>query len=182
MARRRSEEERARRLAAIRQVRQYPDPVLRQAGRPVVEFGDGTASLAERMFSLMDDAQGVGLAAPQIGILQRLFVYELEGEKVVCANPEITDRSDEVEVGSEGCLSLDVLLQADSDLPVERHVAVSLRAVDEHGRPFERRAEGLEARVIQHELDHLDGRLILDRTDAEHRRAALRLLRDADFR
>ena len=182
MARRKSSPtDAAARRQAIAQIRQFPDPVLRQASRPVTAFDDDLAALAGRMVRIMHDANGAGLAAPQLGILQRLFVYQLadDEEPVALVNPEIVARSDETEAGGEGCLSLQVLLEAEHDVAVERALRVTVRALDIDGTPLELEAEGMEARVIQHELDHLDGVLIVDRAAKDDRRDAMRMLRGA---
>jgi len=177
----REAESRERRRLALAQVRQFPDPVLKQPSRAVEEFDDDLAALAKRMVSLMDDAHGAGLAAPQIGLLRRMFVYEVSEEDgpVVVVNPEIVEASEEKVVGGEGCLSISFLIDERHDVPVERHERIRLRAQDIDGNVVERDVEGHEARVIQHELDHLDGILILDRTTREARGEALRVLRRA---
>jgi peptide deformylase len=147
----------------------------------VEEFDDDLAALARRMVSLMNDAHGAGLAAPQIGLLRRVFVYEVSEEDgpVVVVNPEIVERSDEMVVDGEGCLSISLLIDERHDVPVERSARIRLRAQDVDGTVVERDIEGHEARVVQHELDHLDGILILDRTTREARGDALRVLRRA---
>jgi peptide deformylase len=172
------EDEEARRSAQA-QIRQFPDPVLQQRARDVERFDDDLEALAERMIRLMRQAHGAGLAAPQIGLLRRLFVYQAgeDAEPAALVNPEIVEASDETAVEAEGCLSLDVLIRSDLAIPVERPVRVRVRARDVHGEPVERDVEGHEARVIQHELDHLDGTLILDRAAPEARREAMRALR-----
>jgi len=169
----RDPQEEARRLAALGQIRQYPDPVLRMAAPEVEEFDEDLARLAERMKSLMVDAFGLGLAAPQVGILRRMFVFQAnEDEVAALVNPVIVERSDEAEADEEGCLSLQGVR-----VPVERNVSVTVEARDETGEAVRLELEGLPARVAQHELDHLDGTLILDRTDEESRRNAMGLLR-----
>jgi peptide deformylase len=177
----REAESRERRRHALAQVRQFPDPVLKQRSRAVEEFDDDLAALARRMVSLMNDAHGAGLAAPQIGLLRRVFVYEVSEEDgpVVVVNPEIVERSDEMVVDGEGCLSISLLIDERHDVPVERSARIRLRAQDVDGTVVERDIEGHEARVVQHELDHLDGILILDRTTREARGDALRVLRRA---
>ena len=169
-------EREARRQLALAQVRQYPDPVLRMRANEVEHFDEPLATLTERMGSLMQEARGVGLAATQIGILQRVFVYQGAEDAPVTAlvNPRIVSMSDEQETGDEGCLSLGASTVI---APVARSVRISVEAVSPEGEPIAIEAEGLEARVIQHEVDHLDGVLTLDRTDAEHRRAVLAQLR-----
>ena len=120
----------------------------------------------------MHEAQGVGLAATQVGVLRRLFVFVDQGEDRVLVNPTIVERAQETTVEDEGCLSLrDVLV------PVERPVAVTIEGVDGSGSAVRLELEEPTARVVQHELDHLDGVLIIDRTDEESRRAALARLR-----
>ena len=169
-------ERQARRQAALAQVRQYPDNVLRMRASEVEEFDDALRSLVERMGRLMQEARGVGLAAPQVGMLQRLLVYQRSEEAPIVAlvNPRIVETSDERETADEGCLSLRA---ASVVVPVERPNAVTVEGVSPGGDSLRIEAEGLEARVIQHEVDHLDGVLILDRTDEQHRRAALAQLR-----
>jgi len=169
-------EREARRQLALAQIRQYPDPVLRLTARQVEEFDDGLAALVERMGRLMLEARGVGLAAPQIGISRRVLVYQPSEEEPVTGlvNPQITSRSDETESADEGCLSLGA---AAVIVPVERPVAVTIEAASPDGRALTIEAEGLEARVLQHEVDHLDGVLTFDRATPEARRAALAELR-----
>ncbi len=158
---------------ALSQIRQYPDPALRMRAREVTEFDEFLLQLVERMFNLMGDAQGVGLAANQVGTLQRVFVFDLEGEgPQAVVNPELTMVSDEKETDEEGCLSLEEIR-----VPVERSTKVTLDGVNPAGEPVHFELEGLSARVVQHELDHLDGVLIIDRTGTEHRKQALGELR-----
>ena len=175
----RDPEQEARRRLALAQIRQYPDPVLRMRAREVERFDDDLARLVDRMKTLMHDASGVGLAATQVGILRRLFVFqrtagdeEAEPETVAVVNPTIVDRGEETEVDDEGCLSLQGVL-----VPVERATRLVLEGVDEHGNPVRYELAELPARVVQHEVDHLDGTLILDRTTDEARREALGTLR-----
>ena len=165
-----------RRLAALDQIRQFGDPVLRAPALEITEFDEALADEAERMAAIMADARGVGLAAPQVGSLRRLVVVRFgeEGEQVLAlCNPRITWRSDEEETDSEGCLSI-----GEISVDVSRALAIRVEARDIMGRPLELEPEGFAARVLQHELDHLDGVLILDRTAPEQRREALRALRD----
>ena len=166
---------RAREMVARSQIRQYPEPVLRAPATAVSEFSDDLRALVERMVRLMDDANGVGLAGNQVGLLRRVLVYHPDredSEARALVNPEIVERSEETLSDEEGCLSLGPLR-----VPVERHVGVSVQAHDEHGEPVRVAAEGLEARILQHEIDHLDGVLIIDRTTPEARREALAALR-----
>jgi peptide deformylase len=137
---------------------------------------DDVQRLAERMVDVMDRAHGVGLAAPQLGILRRILVYRAgeDDDAKVLINPQLTERSDETEVGTEGCLSL---LGGELQVPVERHSRVRVAGLDAAGNPVDHDAEGFEARVIQHEIDHLDGVLIFDRAADGERREALRELR-----
>jgi peptide deformylase len=165
-----------RRRRALAQVRQYGDPVLRASARPVDVFDDELRSEVARMGALMNDSLGIGLAATQVGILHRLLVYRVEPDAPVNAlvNPVIEFFSDDEEWAEEGCLSLPAV-----HVEVERAVFVRVRAMDEHGDDVVVEASGLEARVIQHELDHLDGVLILDRTPKDQRKEAMRALREA---
>jgi peptide deformylase len=169
-------ETRARRDAALRHVRQYGDPVLRSRALPVEVFDEALGDEVRRMAGLMDQALGIGLAATQLGNMHRLLVYRVEpdGPLGVLVNPELEFRSDEVETMEEGCLSLPAV-----SVEVERPVHVRVRAQDEHGAPVQVEASGLEARVIQHEIDHLDGVLILDRTTRDQRKQAMRAMREA---
>lgn len=166
----------ATRRLALAQIRQYPDPVLRLQAQEVEAFDADLAQLAERMARLMQDARGVGLAATQVGILRRVVVLQTDGEEEprVLVNPAILDRSDLTEEDTEGCLSLQGVV-----VPVERAVSVRVEARDADGAPVELELEGLAARVAQHEVDHLDGVLIVDRTTPEGRREALAVLRQA---
>lgn len=165
-------EREARRLVALSRIRQYGDGVLRMRAREVESFDDDLRRLVERMTALMHEANGVGLAATQVGVLRRVFVFVDDGEDRVLVNPVITKRSDDNETDDEGCLSLrDVLV------PVERPSAVTIEGVDATGEPVKLDLEVPSARIVQHEVDHLDGVLIIDRTDDESRRAALATLR-----
>ena len=167
----------ARRAAALAHVRKFGDPVLRTRARPVEQFDDALRSEIARMGELMRDALGVGLAATQVGVLHRLLVYRVQQQAPVAAlvNPEIEWTGKEAESMEEGCLSLPRVL-----VEVERPIHVRVRALDEHGEPVLVEASGLEARVIQHEIDHLDGVLILERTSREQRKEAMRTLREAE--
>jgi peptide deformylase len=166
-------EREARRQLALAQIRQYPDPVLRMEARPVEEFDDDLRRLAARMGELMKEANGVGLAATQVGVLQRLFVFAPEEDTVATlVNPEIVRRSDELDTDDEGCLSLQGVT-----VPVERSAAVRIEGRDEHGESVGYDLEEMAARIAQHELDHLDGTLIVDRTTPEARREAMAVLR-----
>ena len=164
----------ARRRIALAQVRQYPDPALRMRANEVSEFDQGLAQLVERLEHLLHDANGLGLAATQIGVLQRVFVFQPdpETEPVALVNPAFTETSDERVADDEGCLSLQGVV-----IPVERHERVTVEGKSPTGEDVRLELEGLPARVAQHELDHLDGILILDRTTAEARREALAILR-----
>jgi peptide deformylase len=166
-------EREARRRLALAQIRQYPDTALRMEARPVEAFDDDLRALAGRMKALMHDAVGAGLAATQVGVLQRLFVLQVgDGEVVAVCNPELETRGKETLVDDEGCLSIQGVL-----LPVERLAAITLRGRDENGDEVEYELEEPYSRIAQHETDHLDGVLIIDRTTPEARREALSLLR-----
>jgi peptide deformylase len=162
------------RRTALAQIRQYGDASLRLAARPVEDFDEDFARLVRRMKRLMVDANGVGLAATQVGVLRRVLVFqEDEGEEPrALVNPVIVDRSAELTVEDEGCLSLQGVL-----VPVERAAAVIVEAKDETGADVRLELVEPDARVVQHEVDHLDGVLIIDRTTPEARREALAILR-----
>jgi peptide deformylase len=164
-----------RRNAALSQVVKFGDPVLKSKASPVTEFDERLAHQADRMIGLMRDAIGVGLAATQLGALRRMLVFQVgpDAEPTVMVNPEIEWRSEDAAMAEEGCLSIPGVV-----VDVERPLFVRARAVDVRGEPFTVEASGLEARVIQHEVDHLDGVLMLDRTEKEQRKGALRALRE----
>jgi peptide deformylase len=164
-----------RRAAALAQVIKFGEPVLRSAASPVTEFDEVLAAEADRMVGLMREAIGVGLAATQLGTLRRMLVFQVgsEAEPTVLVNPEIEWRSQDEATAEEGCLSLPGVV-----VDVERPLHVRARAVDPKGESLSIEASGLEARVIQHEVDHLDGVLMLDRATRDQRRAALRALRE----
>jgi peptide deformylase len=165
----------ARRDAALAHVRKFGDPVLKTKARPVERFDEALRDEARRMGLLMDDALGIGLAATQVGVLHRLLVYRVQNGAPLAAlaNPVIAWSSKEEEIAEEGCLSLPSV-----HVEVERPVHIRVNAQDEFGEPIVIEASGLEARVIQHEMDHLDGVLILDRTPRDQRKEAMRVLRE----
>jgi peptide deformylase len=169
---RRDAEAEARRRLALAQIRQYPDPALRMRANEVETFDEELARLADRMTALMHDAHGVGLAATQVGVLRRLFVFNDGEEDHALANPRIVETSSMVEIDDEGCLSLGPVR-----VPVERSLEITLEAQDLTGAPVRLELEAIAARVVQHELDHLDGVLIVQRTDDASRREALAMLR-----
>jgi peptide deformylase len=165
----------ARRAAALSHVRQFGDPVLKTRALAVERFDDELRAEVARMAAIMRDGLGVGLAATQLGVMHRLLVYQVGQDAPLAAlvNPEIEWASQGAEAFEEGCLSLPGV-----HVDVERPVHVRVRARDEHGDELSVEASGLEARVIQHEVDHLDGVLILDRTTREQRKEAMRALRE----
>jgi peptide deformylase len=167
----------ARRAAALAHIRRFGDPVLKSRAARVDRFDAGLLDQVERMAGLMNDALGIGLAAPQIGVSQQLLVYRVgpDGPLVALINPEVEWSSSEAEPAEEGCLSIPGIL-----VDVERPVHVRVRAQDERGDERVVEASGLEARVIQHEVDHLNGVLILDRTTKDQRKEAIRAWRDAE--
>jgi peptide deformylase len=169
----RDPETEARRQLALAQIRQYGDPALRLKAHEVTEFDDDLHRLVDRMVALMHDAQGVGLAATQVGVLRRLFVFEPDedGPRAI-VNPVVVERADETAADEEGCLSLQGVR-----VPVERSVNVTLEGKDPNGEDVRYELDTYGSRVVQHELDHLDGVLIIDRTDDEHRKEALATLR-----
>ena len=167
----------ARRAAAMAFIRRWGDPVLKSRATAVDRFDEGLREQVARMGAIMNDAMGVGLAAPQVGLSQRLLVYRVghEAPLIAVVNPEIEWSSKEEEEMEEGCLSLPGV-----HIDVDRNVHVRVRAQDEHGDPRLIEASGLEARVLQHEIDHLNGVLITDRASREQRKEAIRTLRDLD--
>src|SRR5437588_2136817 len=166
----------ARRAAALARIRRFGDPVLRTRARVVEHLDDALRDEIGQMSALMGDALGVGLAAPQVGILHRLLVYRVQQQAPVAVliNPEVEWTGKETDEMEEGCLSLPGV-----HVNVERPVHVRVGALDADGERIVVEASGLEARVIQHEVDHLDGVLILDRTSREQRKEAVRALRAA---
>jgi peptide deformylase len=166
-------EREARRRIALAQIRQYPDAALKMKARPVEEFDDELKSLVGRMKLLMVDAAGIGLAATQVGVLRRVFVFQNEDDELLAvANPEIVERSDQTEIADEGCLSIQRIT-----VPVERALEVTIVGKDENGEDVRYELDGYAARCVQHETDHLDGVLMIDRTTPVARREALGLLR-----
>jgi len=164
-----------RREAALAQVVKFGDPVLKSKASPVREFGPELRAEVERMVGIMRDAMGVGLAATQVGILRRLLVFQAgpDSEPTALVNPEVEWLSEEAVVAEEGCLSLPRV-----SMDVERPLHARLGGLDVDGEPVWIEASGLEARVLQHEIDHLDGVLILDRAPRAQRKGALRALRE----
>jgi len=169
-------ETRARRDAAMRLIRRFGDPVLRARALPVERFDETLRQELARMGELMHDALGVGLAATQLGVLHRALVFRTDPEEPVTAlvNPELEWSSEELESAEEGCLSLPGV-----HVEVERPARVKVRGRDGEGQELVIEAEGLQARVIQHEIDHLDGVLILDRISRQERKEAMRAMREA---
>jgi peptide deformylase len=165
----------ARRQAALARLRVFGDPALRTKASEVTSFDEALAEEIARMGQLMSDALGVGLAATQLGVMHRVLVYRAgpDAPFVAVVNPQLEWASDEEEPAEEGCLSLPGVA-----VDVERPIHVRVKARDETGEPILLEASGLEARVIQHEMDHLEGILILDRTSREQRKEALRILRE----
>ncbi len=164
-----------RREAALSHVVKFGDPVLKSKASPVSEFGPELRAEIERMMGIMQDGMGVGLAATQLGLLRRLLVFQAaaESEPTALVNPEVEWLSEEGSIAEEGCLSLPRV-----SVDVERPLHVRVRGRDGEGEEIEIEASGLEARVLQHEIDHLDGILILDRTTRAQRKGALRALRE----
>jgi peptide deformylase len=166
-------ERETRRRFALAQIRQYPDAALKMQARPVEEFDEQLVKLVDRMKQLMHDASGIGLAATQVGVLQRLFVFQPDDDEArAVVNPQLVELSEETEVSDEGCLSIQGVT-----VPVERAVRVTLVGQDEHGADVRYELDGYEARCAQHETDHLDGVLMIDRTTPAARKEALAILR-----
>lgn len=154
-------------------IRTFGDPVLKTRAAPVESFDESLVRLTQDMLATMRDYEGVGLAANQVGRLKRVFVAAIEDEEYVIVNPVLTDWSETTESVPEGCLSIPGIL-----VDVERPTGVTVSGLDVSGRPLQIRASDLLARVLQHEVDHLDGVLILDRTDRPSRKAAMREWRE----
>jgi peptide deformylase len=165
----------ARRQAALARLRVFGDPALRTKAKDVTDFDDALAEEVARMGQLMSDALGVGLAATQLGVMHRVLVYRAgpDAPFVAVVNPQLEWASDDQETAEEGCLSLPGVA-----VDVDRPIYVRVNARDAAGEAILLEASGLEARVIQHEMDHLEGVLILDRTSREERKEALRVLRE----
>lgn len=168
-------ERRERREAALAEVVKFGDPVLKSKASPVASFGPELRAEVERMIAIMRDGMGVGLAATQVGILRRMLVFQAgqDSEPTGLVNPELEWLSDEVVLAEEGCLSLPRVA-----MDVERPLHARVAGYDIEGEQVKIEASGLEARVLQHEMDHLDGVLILDRAPRAQRKAALRALRE----
>ncbi len=166
-----------RREAALAQVIKFGDPVLKSKASPVANFGPELRAEVERMIAIMRDGMGVGLAATQLGVLRRLLVFQAgsDGEPTALVNPTIEWSSEEATIAEEGCLSLPRV-----SMDVERPLHIRVSGRDAEGEAVKIEASGLEARVLQHEIDHLDGILILDRTSRDQRKGALRALREGD--
>jgi len=167
----------ARREAALRHIVKFGDPVLKSSAQPIAVFDDALRAEIQRMGQLMSDSLGIGLAANQVGRLRRLLVYRVEEDSPIQAlvNPQIEWASKDEEWFEEGCLSLPRV-----HVDVERPIHVRVRARDGMGEEVLVEASGLEARVIQHEMDHLDGVLIVDRAPRDQRREAMRILHELD--
>jgi len=160
----------------LERLRTFGDPTLRQTTRPVTDFDARIEKLAQLMFAVMEREEGVGLAAPQIGLLSRIMVWrhpEKDDERHVFVNPQIIERSEECCVETEGCLSLPGAI-----IEISRSQEILVEAQDTEGKPLQMKLEGMPARVVQHEVDHLDGCLILDRASPEDRRRVLSELRE----
>lgn len=172
-----TEQEKELRAAALAEVRVYGDPVLRSRASDVTEFGEELIAESARMVEIMRDAMGVGLAATQLGVLRRLLVFQAgsDATPTAVANPEVEWLSEELATAEEGCLSLPGI-----GVDVERSLFARVRGKDARGEPLVLEASGLEARVLQHEIDHLDGVLILDRTSRDQRKGAMRALREGE--
>ena len=166
-----------RREAALQHVRKFGDPVLKSRAPEIRSFGPELCREADRMVAIMRDAVGVGLAATQLGVMHRLLVFQAgpDATPTAVVNPRIEWLSDDLAVAEEGCLSLPRV-----SVDVERPLFARVSGVDVAGAPLEVEASGLEARVLQHEIDHLDGMLMIDRAPRDQRKAALRALREGE--
>jgi peptide deformylase len=154
-------------------IRAFGDPVLKTRASPVESFDGSLSHLAEEMLATMREHEGVGLAANQVGRLKRILVAAVEEEEFVLVNPVVEEAAATIEKELEGCLSIPGI-----QVEVERPTAVTVSALDASGAPLKIEASDLLARILQHEIDHLDGVLILDRTDRESRKAAMREMRE----
>jgi peptide deformylase len=165
----------ARREAALARVLKFGDPVLKSKASPVTRFDEELAAGIERMLAIMHDGMGVGLAATQIGILRRLLVFQAghDAEPSALINPDLSWVSEGIALAEEGCLSIPRVT-----VDVERPLHVRVTGLDPDGNEVLIEASGLEARVLQHEVDHLDGVLILDRTTRDQRKGAMRAIRE----
>lgn len=152
----------------VRKITEFPETVLGQVGQPVTEFNAELEALCADMFETMYDAEGVGLAAPQIGLNLRLFVMDCDGIKLIAANPEVISTEGE-QSGQEGCLSVGKVPAV-----VVRPQKARLRAQDEKGEWYERDAEGYAARAFMHETDHCDGKLFIDHLPRLRREMVIR--------
>ena len=161
---------------AILNIRIIGDPVLRTVADPVTEFGPELAKLVADMTETMEDVDGAGLAAPQVGISRRVFTYRIDGVEGHIINPVLENSGDYQEDQVEGCLSIPGL-----GFPVRRFRSTRITGVDMHGNPVTVEGEGMLARCFQHENDHLDGILYTDRLEGEDRKAALRSIRNANY-
>ncbi|WP_034269768.1 peptide deformylase [Actinospica robiniae] len=160
---------------AIRPIRLFGDPVLRTPAEPVVDFDKELRNLIRDLTETMIDAPGSGLAAPQLGVSLRVFTYHVDGVTGHLVNPSL-DLSEETQDGNEGCLSI-----PDLSFPCTRALRVVAKGFNEHGEPVELEGSEVLARCVQHETDHLDGILFVDRLDREQRKAALRAIRQAEW-
>ena len=161
---------------AVRPIRLFGDPVLRVPAESVVDFDRSLRKLVKDLTDTMLEAPGAGLAAPQIGVGLRVFTYDIGDELGHLVNPEIVTRSADCQDGDEGCLSFPGLAY-----PTERAMSVVARGFNVHGDPLEIDATELMARCVQHEIDHLDGVLFIDRLDAEQRKLAMKDIREAEW-
>ena len=161
---------------AILSIRIIGDPVLRTVADPVTDFGPELAKLVADMMETMEDVEGAGLAAPQVGVSKRVFTYRVGGVAGHIINPVLENSEDFQPDEVEGCLSIPGL-----GFPVRRHRATRVTGVDLHGKPVSVEGEGMLARCFQHETDHLDGILYTDRLEGEDRKAALRAIRNANY-
>jgi peptide deformylase len=160
---------------SIRPIRLFGDPVLRTAAVPVTDFDKELRTLVADLTDTMLEAPGAGLAAPQIGVGLRVFTWYVDGELGHLVNPELK-LSEETQDGPEGCLSLPGL-----SVDCVRAHGVVARGFDMHGEPLVVEGTELLARAIQHETDHLDGILFIDRLDREARRAAMKTIRESEW-
>jgi peptide deformylase len=160
---------------AVKPIRLFGDPVLRTPAEPVRDFDAELRKLVSDLTETMADASGAGLAAPQIGVGLRVFTYHVDDDTGHLINPSL-DLSEETETGEEGCLSIPGLLY-----PTARSAGVVAKGFNMHGEPVTLTGTAVLARCVQHETDHLDGVLFIDRLDPEQRKLAMKAIRDAEW-
>lgn len=157
-------------------IRVFGDPILRMQALEVTDFDEALRQLADDMMETLRAAHGAAIAANQVGVLKRLFVFDYEERAGAFVNPEVIETSAETETADEGCLSFPGLFY-----PTERPLRAHMRGVDVHGEPIEYKGEGMFARMLLHELDHLNGILFIDHLARHDRKEAMRRIRRGEL-